>query len=166
MSDKTIRYAAIVRDTIVDGLGLRDTLYVSYCPHNCPGCHNKALQNKNYGQEIKLDELLNILLESDNHLTLSGGEPMEQAYNLALLVHEYKKYRPNNNIWVYSGYTFEQIIQDEDKLTLLKQCDILVDGKFEIDKKSLNLKFKGSSNQRIIDIKKSLAENKIIELDL
>lgn len=166
MSDKTIRYAAIVRDTIVDGLGLRDTLYVSYCPHNCPGCHNKALQNKNYGQEIELDELLNILLESDNHLTLSGGEPMEQAYKLALLVHEYKKYRPNNNIWVYSGYTFEQIIQDEDKLTLLKQCDILVDGKFEIDKKSLNLKFKGSSNQRIIDIKKSLAENKIIELDL
>lgn len=166
MSDKTIRYAAIVRDTIVDGLGLRDTLYVSYCPHNCPGCHNKDLQNKNYGQEIKLDELLNILLESDNHLTLSGGEPMEQAYNLALLVHEYKKYRPNNNIWVYSGYTFEQIIQDEDKLTLLKQCDILVDGKFEIDKKSLNLKFKGSSNQRIIDIKKSLLENKVIELDI
>lgn len=161
-----IRIADIVIDTIVDGLGLRSTVYVSYCPHNCPGCHNRALQNKDYGYDISREDLLNKILESDNHLTLSGGEPMEQANELALLVHYYKKKKPDNNVWVYSGYTFEEIIQDKDKLKLLQQCDVLVDGRFIIEQKDLTLRFKGSANQRVIDIPKSLKAREVILLDL
>lgn len=161
-----IKYAQIVRDTIVDGIGLRDTLYVSGCPHNCPGCHNKALQDYNYGEKDTKQIILDKLLESDNDLTISGGEPFEQSKELSLLLIEYKKHRPQSNIWIYSGYRFEEIKKDEDKFALLKLCDVLVDGKFVESLKSLELVFRGSSNQRIIDVKKSLENDDIILIDL
>lgn len=161
-----IRYAQIVRDTVVDGIGLRDTLYVTGCPHNCPGCHNKALQDPNYGEGVTKSQMLELLLESDNDLTISGGEPFEQSKELYLLLVEYKKQRPQSNIWIYSGYTFEEIKKNDDKFKLLSLCDVLVDGKFIEKKKNLALLFRGSSNQRIIDIKASLQNDDIVLLDL
>lgn len=161
-----IKYAKILRDTIVDGIGLRDTLYVVGCSHNCPGCHNKALQDYNCGNKDTKQIILDKLLESDNDLTISGGEPFEQAKELSLLLVEYKKNRPQSNIWIYSGYTLEEIKKDEDKFNLLKLCDVLVDGKFVESLKDLNLIFRGSSNQRIIDIKQTLENDDIILIDL
>jgi len=166
-----IQYADIVYDTIVDGLGLRNTLYVSGCSHNCPGCHNKALQDYNYGKRDNIDNIVNKLIIDNNDITLSGGEPFEQCRQLIELLGNIDlrdKYNnnPKRNIWIYSGYTFEHLILNPNQLNLLSMCDVLVDGKFDINKKDLNLKFRGSSNQRIIDVKKSLKENKVIELEL
>jgi anaerobic ribonucleoside-triphosphate reductase activating protein len=165
-----IQYADIVYDTIVDGIGLRNTLYVSGCPHHCIGCHNAPLQDYNYGKQDHYDHLVKLLTQSDNDITISGGEPFEQASMLWMMIHEidYSDYYHNyakRNYWIYSGYTFEQIIADPIKKQLLELCDVLVDGKFEIDKRDITLKFRGSSNQRLIDVKKSLKENKVIELE-
>lgn len=164
-----IQYADIVYDTIVDGIGLRNTLYVCGCPHNCEGCHNKALQHYNYGNKVSFFEIANLLRQNDNDITISGGEPFEQPAKLSEMIELIKKLDknagiPKRNIWIYSGYTFEQMVFNPIKKKLLEHCDVLVDGKFETDKRSLDLKFRGSSNQRIIDIQKSLEENKIVEL--
>lgn len=158
-----IRYADIVYDTIVDGDGLRNTLYVSGCSHNCLGCHNKALQDYNYGKSNTWQEIVCMLTVNNNDITISGGEPFEQAEILSKVLFQINCQRDKKvNFWVYSGYTFEQIINDQNKLELLKLCDVLVDGKFEIDKQDTSLLFRGSSNQRIIDVQKSLEENEVI----
>ncbi len=162
-----IQYAGIVRDTIVDGIGLRNTLYVSGCPHHCPGCHNPLTQDYNYGKKDSLNDIYNLLTDNgtdNNYITFSGGEPFEQALELSNLAKKLNEFT-NAHIWVYSGYTFEEIIKDPIKLELLKQCDVVVDGKFELNKRSLDLKFRGSSNQRIIDIQKSLQTGVVVELD-
>lgn len=161
-----INYASITYDTIVDGLGLRNTLYVCGCNHNCTGCHNKDLQNPTYGKTDTVENILNLLNVNDNDLTLSGGEPFDRAIDLSILVKEYKKLNKDLNVWVYSGYEYEQIMQDEVKLSLLKECDVLVDGKFKLDERNIDLIFKGSNNQRIIDIKESLKNNNITLLDI
>ena len=159
-----IQYADIVYDTIVDGIGLRNTLYVCGCPHNCEGCHNKALQDYNYGIREFPDMVAERLERAnDNDLTISGGEPFEQSSILVEMIKNLTK-KLDYHIWVYSGYTFEQIIADPVKKSLLELCEVLVDGKFEIDKLDITLKFRGSSNQRVIDVQKSLKENKVIIL--
>lgn len=168
-----IQYADIVYDTIVDGIGLRNTLYVSGCPHHCVGCHNPKTQDYNYGKQATINEIAELLTQNDNDITFSGGEPFEQAEGLLeilKIVYEidrsYERESGRRNIWVYSGYTFEQIIADPIKKELLENIDVLVDGRFELDKKDSDLKFRGSSNQRIIDVQKSLEENNIIEMEV
>lgn len=161
-----IQYADIVYDTIVDGVGLRNTLYVSGCPHHCPGCHNPLTQDYNYGKKGDWRIIVALLTINDNDVTFSGGEPFEQAEELCKVAFQLRVGKSKPNIWIYSGYTFEQIISDPIKKELLKECDVLVDGRFEIDKRDITLKFRGSSNQRIIDIQASLKENKVIELEL
>lgn len=162
---KTIRMMDILYSTSVDGTGFRDVLYVNYCPHHCEGCHNPETWDKSNGKDIPLAEVYDKLTESSiTNITFSGGEPFEQAEALAMLAQAIKQ-NTGKTIWVYSGYTYEQIIADEKKRKLLELCDVLVDGKYEKDNTELNMRFRGSLNQRIIDIQKSLSYNKIYLYD-
>lgn len=153
--------------TFVDGYGVRCSLYLSGCTHKCPSCFNEAAWDFSYGElySSALEEkiLKDLAQPFVQGLTLLGGEAF---LNLPTCLKLVKKVRENfaqeKDIWIYSGFTFEEILQDEKKFALLKECDILVDGKFVLALKDENLAFRGSSNQRIIDIKKTLQAGKII----
>ncbi len=164
-----IRLAGVVNDSIVDGPGIRFTIFVQGCPHRCKGCHNPHTHDFNGGYESSTEELLQKIISNPllDGVTFSGGEPFEQAealYELGKILSE-KGY----DIITYTGYTFEYLIQNANEKNfyreLMSVTDFLIDGKFEIDKKSYELKFKGSSNQRILDCKKSLKEGKAVETD-
>ena len=160
-----LRIMDFVYSSSVDGTGFRDVLFVNYCPHHCEGCHNPESWDKKNGRDITIEEAFENLTKSEiTNVTFSGGEPFEQAEALTILAEMLKE--KGKTIWVYSGYTFEQLIKSPEKLKLLKLCDVLVDGKFEINNKGLNMRFKGSYNQRILDVKKSLAENAPVEADI
>ncbi len=161
-----IQMMNIMNSSSVDGLGFRDVLFVSGCPHRCEGCHNPQTWDYHAGVKATLGEVYDKLTESYiTNITISGGEPFEQAENLYYLVRAIKE-NTDKTVWIYSGYTFENLIFDKEKLRLLEICDVLVDGKFEKDNTELNLRFKGSLNQRIIDIKASLDANEAVLADL
>ncbi len=155
-------------DSIVDGPGVRTVIWTQGCLHNCPGCHNARTQNFTGGALIDVEEVITALDEIKiiDGVTFSGGEPMHQA-EACYLISDYL-INKKVNIWCYSGYTFEELIKMSDKnkfiMKFLNSIDVLVDGKFILDKKDLNLNFRGSSNQRIIDVKKSLKLNKPITI--
>ncbi|MYU59058.1 anaerobic ribonucleoside-triphosphate reductase activating protein [Lactobacillus salivarius] len=155
----------------VDGEGIRCSLYVSGCMFACPGCYNKATQNFNYGtpytQELE-DRIIKDLGESYcQGLTLLGGEPfLNTQVCLKLVKRIRKEYGHEKDIWSWSGYTWDELMKEsEDKLELLYNLDILVDGRFEQDLMDLTLQFRGSSNQRIIDVQKSLKEGQVVIWD-
>ena len=154
-----LRLFGCVNDSIVDGPGLRYSIFVQGCYHNCLGCHNPESHDVNGGYLKDIEEILKEIDENP----LSGGEPMLQVEALIELSKEIKK--RNLNIVLYSGYTYEQIINDVNKKRLLELCDMLVDGKFELEKRSLSLLYRGSSNQRLINVQESLKQNRIIEYD-
>ncbi len=147
----------------VDGEGVRNSLYVSGCLFACEGCFNQAVQNFRYGKPFtkKLEEKIIEDLAHDyvQGLTLLGGEPfLNTEVCLTIVDRVHQEFGHKKDIWSWSGYTFEELlVESADKLELLNKIDILVDGRFELSKKNLNLQFRGSSNQRIIDVKKSLA---------
>lgn len=151
-----IRIAGIEEESIVDGPGIRMVIFAQGCKHNCVGCHNPESHSFTGGQLVEVDEIIkkvkaNPLLDG---ISLSGGEPFEQAEECSILA---KKVRALGlNVVTYTGYTFEEILAEENFRRLLLETDILIDGKFEIEEKSLMLKFRGSKNQRIIDVKKFL----------
>jgi len=152
----------------VDGEGVRNSLYVSGCLFACKGCFNRAVQSFRYGtpftQELEEQIMEDLAPEYVQGLTLLGGEPFLNTEVCLQVVNRTRQtYGNKKDIWSWSGYTFEELLQDtDDKLELLAKIDILVDGRFELDKKDLNLQFRGSSNQRIIDVKKSLAAGQAI----
>lgn len=160
-----LRVGGIVNDSIVDGPGLRLTVFTQGCPHGCPGCHNPKTHDLNGGYTTYLGEILaqvdgNPLLDG---VTYSGGEPLLQYEALTALSEELKK--RGMNIMVYTGYTWEEIIQRYDGYkNFLKDIDILVDGRFEQGLKSYDLRYKGSANQRVIDVQASLERGEIVEL--
>lgn len=157
----TIYVANIVDNTIVDGEGFRSSLYVSGCDICCVDCHNKELWDIKVGTEMSVDEVFDKIIRDITNVTFIGGEPMMQAKALSNLARKIKN-ETEKTIWIYSGHSFEEILEDENYFNLLKYCDILVDGKFDKAYFKNNLKFRGSTNQRIIDIKKSLTKNKVI----
>lgn len=161
MLENSIYVAGITENTIVDGEGFRTSLYVSGCDIRCPDCHNKNYWDIQSGQEISIDEVYNKITPYFTDITFIGGEPMLQATALSKLAEKIKSCT-NKNIWIYSGHTYEEIICNEMYMNLLKFCDVLVDGPFDINYFQNNLRFKGSSNQRIIDLKKSFEANNII----
>jgi len=164
LDDVKIRIMDIMHSSSVDGTGFRDVLFVNGCPHRCDGCHNMETWDISNGKYVSLKEIYDDLTESSfTNVTFSGGEPFEQAQELYILGSAIKE--TGKTIWIYSGYTFEQIMKDETKRKLLEICDVLVDGKFDKNQTELNLKFKGSLNQRIIDIKKSLACGEVVIFD-
>lgn len=159
-------------ESISNGLGWRAVLFVSGCPHHCPGCHNKEAQDFNYGQEFNEEELLERIKQNSilKGITISGGEPLckENVPTVLKFIKDVKKIRPEFNVWCYSGYTLEQLVERDDEATqeCLKEIDVLVDGPFIEEKKDPTIKFRGSSNQRIIDLKPSLQTHKFIEYKL
>lgn len=143
----------IIHDSVVDGEGLRTVIFFSGCPHRCVGCQNPSSWNINNGNDMSKDEILNEIKSNELcQVTLSGGEPFIQAKEIIPLVKEIKKL--GKNIWVWSGFTLEEILADKDKKEMLSYCDTLVDGKFILEQRDLTLKFRGSRNQRIIDVNK------------
>lgn len=159
-----IRLYGTVNDSIVDGPGLRYTIFTQGCPHHCPGCHNPQSHDPNGGYLGDTDECLkeidqNPLLDG---VTLSGGEPFLQPQPLIDLIQKLKQ--RHLHIMIYSGYTFEEILKlGDEAYQLLSLCDTLVDGRFVLALRSLELLYKGSSNQRIIDVQKSLKNYQVIE---
>ncbi len=163
-----LRIAGIVNDSVVDGLGIRMTLFTQGCPHRCPGCHNQHTHDFGGGYDITLGEIAqrvkgNPLLDG---MTFSGGEPFEQAEALAQLavwLHE-----NGLNVWCYSGYTLEEL-QEKAKTNgqvgvLLDNTDVLVDGRFIEAEKNLMLNFRGSANQRVIDMNRTREQGEIVLL--
>lgn len=148
----------IIPDTIVDGPGLRTSIYFAGCSHHCKGCHNPESWDFNQGKDYTPSALILKLVNFDK-ITLSGGDPFDQNLQelsefISTLKRDY-----DSNIWCYTGYTFEQLL---DKKEILKNIDVLVDGPFIKSLKDSTLLFRGSSNQRIIDVKESLKLNKPI----
>ena len=167
-----MKVAGFYDESISNGLGWRAVLFVSGCPHNCPGCHNKEAQDFNYGTEFNKEDILNRIKDNSilKGITISGGEPLckENIKEVCEFIKDVKKIKPNFNIWCYSGYTFEELLGRNDEATneCLKEIDVLVDGEFKQDKKDPTLKFRGSSNQRILDVKNTLKTHQFIEYKL
>ena len=171
-------YADIKKADVANGVGVRISLFVSGCTHHCEGCFNEEAWDFHYGNEFTDKEIDKIIDLMDYPyiagLTLLGGEPLEHVNQQGLLplLRKVAKRFSDKNIWCYSGYTFETDIlgrmckEWKETPELLSYIDVLVDGKFDINKKDIKLRFRGSSNQRIIDVKKSLKENKTVLFDI
>ncbi|MBR6688541.1 MAG: anaerobic ribonucleoside-triphosphate reductase activating protein [Clostridia bacterium] len=172
-----MKYATIKKMDIANGPGVRVSLFVSGCRHHCKGCFNEEAWDFNYGTEFT-EDTINEILEAlkPNYITglsLLGGEPFEKENQAALveLTNRVREVYPDKTIWAYSGFLFDKQIRDkmctmwEETPKLLKNVDILVDGKFEEENKDPKLFFRGSSNQRIIDVQESLAQNEVVLKD-
>lgn len=149
-----MRIYGLVQDSIVDGPGLRFVCFVQGCPHHCPGCHNPDSHDPAGGVEMTTDEVISRMLSNPltDGLTLSGGEPFEQAEDcmvIARAAHDH-----GLNVWCYTGYTYEHLLRHGTpvQIALLAEVDVLIDGRYEERKRSLALEWRGSSNQRVIDM--------------
>ena len=165
-----MKMAGFYDESISNGLGWRAVLFVSGCPHNCPGCHNKQAQNFNYGTDFNKQEIIDRIKQNSilKGVTISGGEPLckENIPEVLEFIKDLKKEKPEFNVWCYSGYTFEELMARNDEVTnqCLNEIDVLVDGEYIESQKEPNLKFRGSKNQRIIDVHKCINEQKIVQL--
>lgn len=156
----------IVEDTTVDGPGFRTTVYCAGCPNHCPGCHNPQSWDIANGHEVDVEEILDVILADPfADVTFSGGDPMFQPVGFTALAKGVKE-RSGKNIWCYTGYIFEELVKNEEQRALLEQLDVLVDGRFVEALKDESLRFRGSSNQRVIDVPASLASGKAVLLDI
>lgn len=142
-------------DCTDNGIGLRTTIYVAGCWHFCKGCHNPFSWNENHGEDLTTDEILDIILENElADVTISGGDPLTFQYDETLKLVKTIKERTNKNIWLYTGFTFDEVYNLRREI--LEYIDVLVDGKFQIENRDLTLRFRGSSNQKIINVKNAL----------
>lgn len=170
-----MNYAKIKKHDIANGEGVRVSLFVSGCKFNCSGCFNKEAQNYDYGEKFTIDTVKYIMqLVSDDNvdgLSILGGDPLCQDHEglrlLYILVH--KMNLIGKSVWLWSGYTWEELhdtkknsVEDYMKRAIVYRCNVFVDGRFEEDKRDLRLKWRGSSNQRVIDVSKTLKESKIV----
>ncbi len=153
-----IRIAGVVRESIVDGIGLRFTLFTQGCPHGCKGCHNPQTHDFNGGYLVEWEKIYNEIEKNPllAGITFSGGEPILQAKELIPLAEAVVNL--GKNCTIYSGYTYEELLamEDEDINRLLSLCTVLIDGKYIEEQRDLLLEFRGSTNQRIIDLTKVL----------
>lgn len=164
--DIKIKVAGVVEESIVDGPGIRFVVFVQGCNHKCPGCHNEHSQDFSGGKYMSISTIIEKLKENPllDGVTLSGGEPFGQADVVSKLAEELKLL--DYNVMTYSGYTYEQIeekaLTDNGFSRLIENTDILIDGRFEEEERNLTLNFRGSENQRIIDISATKANKEII----
>lgn len=167
-----LRIAGLTGDSIVDGPGFRFTVFTQGCPHNCKGCHNPQTHDFNGGRDIDTDEIYEMVTANPmlDGITLSGGDPFCQCRPLAELaarIHSFKGFPLN--VIAYTGYTYEYLVANANDencfMELLKECDYLIDGPFILEQRSLELKFRGSRNQRFIDVKRSLESGETVVLD-
>lgn len=162
-----IRLAGEIAESTVDGPGIRYTIFTQGCLHNCPGCHNPKTHSLDTGYLVENDEIVSKMKQNSliSGITLSGGEPFLQPEQLLDLCIKVKK--EQYHIIAYSGYTYEELLNMNNShiYEVLDIIDVLIDGKFEIEKKSLSLLYRGSSNQRIIDMIETRNQKKIILKD-
>ena len=154
-STNNIRILDIKYGTSVDGIGLRTSIYCAGCQNHCPGCHNPQSWDENGGEPINVDELFKRIVDADMNVTFTGGDPMlhpEGFIELAQMI----KDNTNKNIWCYTGYYFEDLLQHPIRRKLVELCDVIVDGRYVEAERDLSLHFRGSRNQRVIDVQKSL----------
>ena len=159
-----LNVSGIVSDSIVDGPGIRTTIFSQGCPHHCKGCHNPETWAFGCGTDIPVEAIVDIVKSNPlcKGVTFSGGEPFSQAAAFAKLAVLLKA--EGYEVASYSGYTFEELLEgSEAQQQLLSVIDILIDGRFLLEQKSLEIAFRGSRNQRILDVKKSLAEGRAME---
>ena len=164
-----MRYAQLRRYDISNGPNIRATLFVSGCTHNCKGCFNKDYQDFNYGKEwTSITETVFLCYAKDpkvKGINILGGEPLQQTMDnsLADLLAKIKE-NTNKPIWLWTGYKLEDVINNTKVMNILQYVDVLIDGKFEEDKKDLNLMYRGSANQRIINLTKTFEKGEIVLL--
>lgn len=162
----TIRLAGIAYESLVNGPGMRRVFFSQGCKHNCKGCFNPDTHSFDGGEEKDMDKLIKDVLSNPmiKGVTFSGGDPFERPGEFAYMGEAFKK--NGLNIWSYTGYTYEFIVshfnEKPEWRRLINTLDVLVDGEFQQDKKEEGLLFKGSSNQRIIDVKESLKRNQVV----
>lgn len=165
---ETVQIAGIETDSIVDGPGIRYTVFTQGCPHHCPGCHNPETHSFEGGKTVDIDVIAQAIQKDPlcAGVTLSGGEPLCQPKPLTLLAE--KVNAMGKNVVCYTGYTWEHLMQqqDPDIMALLHQCKYVIDGPFVQELRTLMIKFRGSSNQRIIDVKASFEQGRAVEADL
>ncbi|WP_196001087.1 anaerobic ribonucleoside-triphosphate reductase activating protein [Clostridium sp. 1001271B_151109_B4] len=164
--NKTVRLAGIAYESLVNGPGMRRVFFAQGCKHKCEGCFNPETHSFDGGEIMNMDKLIKDVLDNPmlKGVTFSGGDPIEQAHSFAYMA---KAFRSKNlSIWCYTGYTFEELLElmnSNDGINeLLNNIDVLIDGKFELMNRNEELKFKGSTNQRIIDVKNSLSSGNVI----
>lgn len=155
-----IRIAGVTNDSIVDGPGFRLAVFTQGCPHHCPGCHNPETHDPQGGRDADTAQMIEMMRQNPllAGVTLTGGEPMmqpEACLEIARAAHAAGK-----NVWCYTGFTFEALLKENDpaRMALLQEVDVLVDGPFLLAERSLEVRFRGSKNQRLIDVKQSLAQ--------
>ena len=153
----------IIEDTMVDGPGFRTAIYCAGCRHQCPGCHNPQSWDFEGGHSMSTDDIMRII-EADPYanVTFSGGDPMYQPEGFAELARAIRQ-RTQKTIWCYTGFTFEQLQNHPRQRALLEQLDVLVDGPFIKSQRDETLHFRGSRNQRLIDVQASLQAHRIID---
>lgn len=172
-----MNYATIKYNDIANGLGIRTTIFVSGCSHRCKGCFNSEAWDYNYGapftKSVEDDIIKSLEVSYVDGLSLLGGEPMEgvNQEGLYTLLKRVKRELPHKNVWCYTGYLFEDLLKGgkahfEHTDEILNCIDVIVDGKFILEKKNISLKFRGSENQRIIDVKKSLLKGEVVLFDV
>ena len=159
-----LKIAGVIDESIVDGPGIRYVVFVQGCPHHCPGCQNPQTHPFDGGRPVDIGELFAAVCEDPllKGVTFSGGEPFCQPAPLAELAR--KIHESGLDVTVYTGYTYEQLLEQHNPDTdaLLQQADVLIDGRYEQDKRDLTLRFRGSSNQRVIDLNRTRAEGRVV----
>jgi len=165
--DEELKISGVVDGSIVDGPGIRYTIFTQGCPHKCEGCHNPQTHDIKNGYSMKVGDIIKEI-ENDpllKGITISGGEPFIQAKKLSKLIENINNKKLD--IIAYTGFVFEDLLKRSNEengyVELLKKVDILMDGKFDISKKAEKLLFRGSYNQRAIDVKESLKINRVVE---
>lgn len=169
---KPMHIADYKRFDVINGKGLRHSIFTSGCTHGCRGCFNAAAWNFNYGVpytaelEDRIIADLNMPDVRIAGLSILGGEPFQNVQGLLGLVQRVRAECPGKNIWIWSGYTFEELAADPQYLELLVYCDVLIDGKFILEQRNLKLKWRGSENQRVLDVQESLTRRQAVMLKL
>lgn len=163
-------FGKIRKFDVANGPGIRCTLFVSGCTFNCPGCFNKESQNFKYGNLFtkEIEDKFISYAKNPNvvGVSLLGGEIMQQNTDEILSLVKRIKYETGKNIWCWTGYKYEDLITMKDKVEILKYIDVLIDGRFIEDKKDYTLKYRGSLNQRVINVKDSLEKNQVVLIDM
>ncbi|MGN0143873.1 MAG: anaerobic ribonucleoside-triphosphate reductase activating protein [Clostridium sp.] len=160
-------YSKIKFNDVANGPGLRVSLFVSGCTHHCKGCFQPETWNFENGEPFNSDKIEYIIKKSSNRytagLSLLGGDPLDNVNGILPLLEEYRKVFGNTKtIWLWTGYLFEEVISDENKSKVLPFIDVIIDGEFQESCKDITLKYKGSTNQRVIDVQKSLLDDLIV----
>lgn len=164
------RYAGIEYDDVANGIGLGAVFFTQYCPHQCKECHNPQTWSKDGGMKFTdaaFDQLIQYFYDIPyaSRLTLSGGDPLANLDLTYFIIIKFKQLFPEKTVWLYTGYKFEDVYKPESNdlmNKIIRLCDVIIDGEFEIDKRDITLQFRGSSNQRIIDVKETIKQNQIV----